>query len=76
MSCLNKIRFSYMLKFSFHSAINLPEYESLANETLDLWPVVDTPISLNGTSGVSSWSTSKKIKGSGTLLLDDVVALF
>jgi len=59
MSCLNKIMFFYMLKFNFHSAINLPEYESIADETLDLRPVVDEPISLNGTSSVSSWSTSK-----------------
>jgi hypothetical protein len=54
MLCLNKIRVSYMLKFGFHSAINLPEYESLAYRALNLRPLIDEPTSLEGTLGFSS----------------------
>jgi len=49
---LNK--FSYMLKSSFHFAINLPEYGSLADEKPDPRPVVDEPMSLECVSGASS----------------------
>jgi len=54
MLCLNKIRVSYMLKFGFHSAINLQEYESLAYKALNLWLLIDEPASLEGTLGFSS----------------------
>ena len=51
MLCLNKFRVSYMLKFGFHSAINLPENKSLAYRAINLWPLVNEPTSLEGTLG-------------------------
>jgi len=76
MLCLNKIRVSYMLKFGFHSAINLPEYESLAYRALNLRPLIDEPASLEGTLGFFSWSIPKWTKRLRTLLFDDAVQLY
>jgi hypothetical protein len=37
-------KFSYMLKYDFYFAINLPKKGSLADRMQNLWPVVDKPL--------------------------------
>jgi hypothetical protein len=63
-----------VFKFSFHFAINLLKYGSLAYGTLDLRLIVYEPTSLDGILG-ASLLTPKRTEESKTLLLNDVVAL-
>jgi hypothetical protein len=65
-----------MLKSGFYYAINLSKYWSLTDGTSDLWSVVDKLVSLDDTSGTSSWSTLKWTEELGTLLPNDAIQLY